>query len=98
MTRAMGEILRQDGVPGGPQGTIRRPDRTSSVNTEDETARAVIKAFREARGAGLNSAECYRAGVGAWRRRHPDHTAGYAAKQAVAVILAALGPELLKID
>jgi hypothetical protein len=55
-------------------------------------------AFRTARETGMNSAECYRAGVEAWRRRHPDHTPGYAAKQAVAVILAALGPELLRIE
>jgi hypothetical protein len=32
--------------------------------------------------------ECYRAGVEAWRREHPDQSAEYAAKQAVAVILA----------
>jgi hypothetical protein len=65
---------------------------------EDDTSNAVLWAFRDARGRGLSSAECYRAGVLAWRQRHPDHTPGYAAKQAVAVILAALGPELLKID
>jgi hypothetical protein len=65
---------------------------------EDETSNAVLGAFRAARERGLSSAECYRAGVQAWRERHPDHTPGYAAKQAVAVILAALGPELLKID
>jgi hypothetical protein len=33
--------------------------------------------------------DCYRAGVDAWRRSHPNQTAAYAAKQAVAVILAA---------
>jgi hypothetical protein len=32
--------------------------------------------------------ECYRAGVEAWRRQHPDQTVEYTAKQAVAVILA----------
>jgi hypothetical protein len=32
--------------------------------------------------------ECYRAGVEAWRRQHPDQSAEYAAKQVVAVILA----------
>ncbi|MBV8654021.1 MAG: hypothetical protein JO255_21355 [Alphaproteobacteria bacterium] len=72
--------------------------RTQSVTIDDDTPNAVLDAFREARECGLNSAECYRAGVQAWRQRHPDHTPGYAAKQAVAVILAALGPELLKID
>ena len=33
--------------------------------------------------------DCYRAGVEAWKPRHPDQSAEYAAKQAVAVILAA---------
>lgn len=80
------------------QGTNGDLDCTQLVTTEDETANAVLKAFREARETGCSSAECYRAGVEAWRQLHPDHTAGYAAKQAVAVILAALGPELLKID
>ena len=42
-----------------------------------------------AREDGLASVECYRAGVDAWRRVHPDQSAEYAAKQAVAVILAA---------
>jgi hypothetical protein len=79
-------------------GTNCAARRTQSVTIEDDTSNAVLGAFREARESGLNSAECYRAGVQAWRRRHPDHTPGYAAKQAVAVILAALGPELLKID
>jgi hypothetical protein len=68
------------------------------VTTEDDTAHAVLTAFRNARESGVNSAECYRAGVQAWRRLHPDHTPGYAAKQAVAVILATLGPELLRIE
>jgi hypothetical protein len=31
----------------------------------------------------------FRSGVDAWRRTHPDQAAEYAAKQAVAVILAA---------
>jgi hypothetical protein len=65
---------------------------------DEQTATAVLKAFREARDTGRASAECYRAGVEAWRRIHPDHTPGYAAKQAVAVILAALSPDLLKVD
>ena len=55
----------------------------------DIAAEAVIKAFDEARKAGLSSVDCYRAGVEAWRRTHPDQSAEYAAKQAVAVILAA---------
>jgi hypothetical protein len=68
------------------------------VTNDEHTASAVLTAFNEARGQGLESPDCYRAGVDVWRRRHPDHTPGYAAKQAVAVILAALGPELLKIE
>jgi hypothetical protein len=35
--------------------------------------------------------ECYRAGVAEWRRAYPDQTAEYAAKKAVAVILAKHG-------
>jgi len=68
------------------------------VTHDEETIEAVLRAFREARQAGFDSARCYRAGVDAWRELHPDHTPGYAAKQAVAVILATLGPELLKIE
>ena len=68
------------------------------VTNDEHTANAVLTAFNEARGQGLESPDCYRAGVEVWRQRHPDHTPGYAAKQAVAVILAALGPELLKIE
>ncbi len=55
----------------------------------DAAAAAVLEAFEAARGAGLAAVECYRAGVEAWRRVHPDQSAEYAAKQAVAVILAA---------
>jgi hypothetical protein len=46
------------------------------------------KAFEAARRAGRPSVECYRAGVAAWRREHPDQAAEYSAKQAAAVILA----------
>jgi hypothetical protein len=57
--------------------------------TTDVAAEAVLEAFEEARTAGLPSVDCYRAGVEAWRRTHPDQSAEYAAKQAVAVIIAA---------
>ena len=30
---------------------------------------------------------CYRAAVEAWRHAHPDHTATYAAQQAVRIVL-----------
>jgi hypothetical protein len=54
----------------------------------DEAAPDVLAAFQSARAAGLSSVECYRAGVAAWRRHHPDQAPEYAAKRAVAVILA----------
>jgi hypothetical protein len=52
------------------------------------TAEAVLDAFEAARRAGLSSVECYRAGVAAWRRAHPDQSPEYTAKRAVGVILA----------
>jgi hypothetical protein len=64
--------------------------RGSTIDpTTDIAARAVLDAFEETRAGGLASVDCYRAGVEAWRRVHPDHSTEYAAKQAVAVILAA---------
>ena len=64
--------------------------RGSTIDpTTDVAASAVLEAFEAARGDGLPSVDCYRAGVDAWRRAHPDQSAEYAAKQAVAVILAA---------
>jgi hypothetical protein len=57
--------------------------------TQDVAAPAVLDAFDAARRAGEPSVDCYRAGVEAWRRTHPDQSAEYAAKQAVSVILAA---------
>jgi hypothetical protein len=57
--------------------------------SDDVAATAVLEAFETAREEGQPSVECYRAGVEAWRRTHPDQSAEYAAKQAVAVILAA---------
>lgn len=63
--------------------------RVSKIDsTENPTAEAVLKAFEAARRAGRSSVECYRAGVEAWRREHPDQSPEYAAKRAVAVILA----------
>ena len=47
-----------------------------------------VRAFEAARRAGRTTVECYRAGVAAWRRTHPDHSAEYSAKQAVSAILA----------
>lgn len=55
---------------------------------EDEATADVLAAFQAARAAAKAPVECYRAGVEAWRRRHPDQAPEYAAKRAVAVILA----------
>ena len=55
----------------------------------DPAASAVLEAFDAAQAARLLPVTCYRAGVEAWRRAHPDQRREYAAKQAVAVILAA---------
>jgi hypothetical protein len=55
----------------------------------DRMATDVIAAFEAAEKAGLSLAQCYRAGVNAWRRAHPNQRLQYAAGQAVAVILAA---------
>jgi hypothetical protein len=64
--------------------------RGSTIDpTSDIAAEAVLDAFEAARAAGLAAVECYRAGVAAWRRAHPDQSLEYAARQAVAVILAA---------
>lgn len=64
--------------------------RGSAIDpTTDIAAGAVLDAFDGARNAGLPAVDCYRAGVEAWRRVHPDQSGEYAAKQAVAVILAA---------
>ncbi len=48
---------------------------------------AALRAFAQARAQGRPSVECYRAGVAAWRDIHPEQSAEYAAKRAVAVIL-----------
>ena len=55
----------------------------------DPAASAVLKAFDAAQAARLPPVVCYRAGVEAWRHEHPDQRPEYAARQAVAVILAA---------
>ena len=55
---------------------------------EDDASADVLAAFQAARAAGRPPVECYRAGVEAWQRRHPDQAPEYAAKRAVAVILA----------
>lgn len=47
----------------------------------------VLKAFWTAQATGLPAAGCYRAGVEAWKSLHPDHSAAYAARRAVEIIL-----------
>jgi hypothetical protein len=61
---------------------VSRVDPATNITTK-----AVLAAFEAARRAGCPSVECYRAGVAAWRRAHPDQSAEYTAKRAVAVIL-----------
>jgi hypothetical protein len=56
---------------------------------KDHAAVAVLAAYEAAQNDGLPSVECYRAGVEAWRRAHPDHAATYAAQQAVNLLLEA---------
>ena len=53
----------------------------------DAGAADVLAAFEAAQGNGLPSVDCYRAAVEAWRHAHPDHTAAYAAQQAVRIVL-----------
>ena len=54
-----------------------------------DPAAAVLAAFEAAQEACLPLVSCYRAGVEAWRRIHPDQAHTYAAQRAVAVILGA---------
>jgi hypothetical protein len=53
----------------------------------DAAAADVLAAYLAARDAGQPPVACYRAGVTAWRRHHPDQAPEYAAKRAVALIL-----------
>ena len=63
----------------------------------DRAAADVMAAYQAATEKGLPTPRCYQAGVEAWRRAHPDHTAAYAGKQAVAVILAAKEKFLVRV-
>jgi len=55
----------------------------------DPAASAVLEAFEAAQAARLPPVVCYRAGIEAWRRAHPDQRPEYATKKAVDVILTA---------
>jgi hypothetical protein len=57
--------------------------------TIDPAAPDVLAAYEAAWAARKSTADCYRAGIGAWQQVHPDQNPAYAAKRAVAVILAA---------
>ena len=57
--------------------------------TTDPVAPGVLAAYEAAWAARKSTAECYRAGVSAWREAHPDQKPTYAAQRAVTVILAA---------
>jgi hypothetical protein len=70
------------------EGIMVWPDREPDPTT-DPAASAVLEAFDAAQTARLPPVLCYRAGVDAWRRIHPDQRPKYAALQAVDVILAA---------
>jgi hypothetical protein len=65
------------------------PEPATLEEQNREAADAALKAFATARAHGRSSVECYRAGVAAWRKFHPEQSAEYAAKRAVAVILTA---------
>jgi hypothetical protein len=55
----------------------------------DSAALAVLAAYDAAVRKGRPSFECYRAGVEAWARAHPDQVRTYAARQALDVIFTA---------
>jgi hypothetical protein len=57
--------------------------------TTDRAVEDVIAAYEAAKHARLPLAVCFRMGVAAWCRVHPDQSLDYAAQQAVTVILEA---------
>jgi hypothetical protein len=63
--------------------------RSTADPTTDPVADEVIAAFERTVDAGLETCECYKAGVDTWRRAHPDQAPHYASQQAVEVILRA---------
>jgi hypothetical protein len=74
----------------------RRPSDPDPHN--DPAAPDVVAAYDAAVAARSSTQACYRAGVEAWRRAHPDHAAEYAARQAVELIIAAKGKAMLRPD
>jgi hypothetical protein len=61
----------------------------SPTRLTNRAAPGGLAAFDTAQAARLPPVFCYRAGVEAWRRAHPDQRREYAALKAVDVILAA---------
>jgi hypothetical protein len=59
---------------------------------------AVLAAFGAAKNAGRPPTDCYRAGVEAWRRLHPEHAPEAAAKKAIGIILAAYQDEMMRVE
>jgi hypothetical protein len=57
--------------------------------TADSAARDVLAAYDAARRRRKPSVACYRAGIEAWVRAHPDQNRAYAARQALEVVLGA---------
>jgi hypothetical protein len=66
--------------------------------TDVNDREAVLAAYEAARRAGRPPVDCYRAGVAAWRRRHPEHAPDAAARRAVGIILATYQDEMLRVD
>ena len=62
------------------QGGVKDPRQGNAAGD-------VLAAFEAAHANGSASVDCYRAAVEAWRHAHPDHTATYAAQQAVRIVL-----------
>ena len=90
MSRLGTRPLPDDGnISGLALLTIEEVSSVFSLTSDaDGVTAEVLAAFQAAREAGRPSVECYRAGVAAWRRFYPDQAPEYAAKRAVAVILA----------
>lgn len=66
----------------------RMPRRLAGVTPERARAAAeVLRAFDAAAAAGRKPVDCYRAATAAWRGLYPDHDPGYAASEAVEVVI-----------
>jgi len=84
----MARTVAQPERPGREVERIILSRGPDSDPATDPAAADVLAAYEAAHEARKSTAECYSAGVEAWRRVHPDQTLEYAARRAVAVILA----------